>query len=300
MWFCSGRLLYAGSMGDVAAPLELTLLGTGMPQPDADRRGPAQVIAVGAELVLIDCGAGTLHRLLEAGYSGRDIRRIAVTHLHSDHVTGLPDLLWAGWCEGWWDPPPPIAGPPGTAELLHHLLEAFAVDIRLRTAEGALKRANLELPVEQIAEGWSVESDRWRLRSFEVDHRPVEHAFGFRLEAEAGTVVVSGDTRRCDNVARNARGADILVHEAIWEEGMRRLIAAAPTPEGRARFERILAYHTPAREAGEIAALADAAHLVLTHLVLAGAMPDDLASAAAETFDGRITVGEDLASFPIG
>src|SRR5918997_1544457 len=112
--------------------MKLTLLGTGTPIPDPARRGPSQVIEVGDELVLVDAGSGVLHRLLEAGYRRPAIRRIALTHLHSDHITGLLDLLWAAWIEGWWAEPPPLAGPPGTAHLVAGLVGAMAYDIRVR------------------------------------------------------------------------------------------------------------------------------------------------------------------------
>src|SRR3712207_3399110 len=108
--------------------MKLTLLGTGTPIPDPSRRGPSQVIEVGDALILVDCGSGVLHRLVESGYQRPVLDRIAITHLHSDHITGIADLLWAGWIMRWWDTPPPIAGPPGTAAFITRLLQAFDYD----------------------------------------------------------------------------------------------------------------------------------------------------------------------------
>lgn len=280
--------------------MKLTLLGTGMPMPDVRRRGPSQVVETGGQLILVDCGAGALHRLLEAGYDGRPIRRIALTHLHSDHLTGLADLLWAGWTQHWWGPPPPIVGPPGTADFVRRLVDAFAYDIRVRTLEGGLRREGLEPPVEEIDEGWVARGDHWQLTGFRVDHQPVDQAFGFRIDTDEGAVVISGDTRRSENLVRHARQADVLVHEVIWRRGMEAYIAQVPDAAQRARRERILDYHTPSDHVGEVAASADVRHLVLSHIILPGGTPEDLAADVRMAFAGPLTVGEDLAAFPLG
>src|SRR5438270_6262852 len=142
--------------------MRVTLLGTGIPAPDLLRRGASQVIEVADELVMVDCGRGALDRFVEAGYvegGGRVLRRpihtLAITHLHSDHVTGIPDLLWAGWVMRWWERAPRIVGPPGTAHMVHHLLEAFAYDIHVRTQGEAFSRQTLEPEVVEVDEGWT-------------------------------------------------------------------------------------------------------------------------------------------------
>ena len=279
--------------------MKVTLLGTGMPMPDPRRRGPSQVIDVGGQLVLVDCGAGALHRLLEAGYDGTAIRRIALSHLHSDHITGLADLLWAGWVQRWWERPPPIAGPPGTAEFVRRLLDAFAYDIRVRTLEGGLEREGLEPAVEEIEEGWIARGDHWQLKGFRVEHQPVDQAFGFRLDADEGAVVISGDTRRSENLVHHAHHADLLVHEVIWRRGWK---SSSPRPETRrcARWQRVLSYHTPSDELGEVAAGADVGHLVLSHIILPGGTLEDLVANVRLAFAGRLTVGEALATFDVG
>ena len=280
--------------------LAVTLLGTGMPQPDRDRRGPSQVVELGVDLVLVDCGPGALHRFLETGFNGASIRLIALTHLHADHVTGLADILWAGWVGGWWKTPPLLIGPPGTRTFVTRLLHAFEDDIRWRSAEGATTRGGLQPDTKEVEDGWSFDKAEWRLTAFRVDHHPVEHAFGFRFEAAGRAIVLSGDTRRCENLIERAEDADLLVHEVIWGEGMRRAISQASTPQSRARLDRILSYHTPATDVGEVAALANVTQLVLTHLIFAGGTPDDLIADVRESFQGLLCVGEDLARFPVG
>lgn len=280
--------------------LAVTLLGTGMPQPDRDRRGPSQVVELDGDLVLVDCGPGALHRFLETGLNGAAIRLIALTHLHADHITGLADILWAGWVGGWWQTPPLLIGPPGTRTFVTQLLHAFEDDIRWRSTEGATTREGLQPDTEEVEDGWSFEHAGWRLIAFRVDHRPVEHAFGFRFEAAGRAIVLSGDTRRCENLIERARDADLLVHEVIWGDGMRRAISQAQTPESRARLQRILSYHTPATDVGEVAALANVRHVVLTHLIFAGGTPEDLIADVRQSFHGPLCVGEDLVTFQVG
>lgn len=280
--------------------MNATLLGTGMPAPDPRRRGPSQVLDVDGRLLLVDCGAGALHRFLEAGYSLSAIRQIAITHLHSDHITGLADLLWAGWVGDQWQEPPPVAGPPGTAGFVRRLFDAFAYDIQVRTLEGGLRRESLEPRVTEIEDGWTAQGASWRLTGFRVEHQPVDQAFGYRLDAGAGSVVISGDTRRCENLIRYARHADLLIHEVIWRRGMDSLIASTAEPHLRARRQRVLDYHTASDELGEVAARAEVKHLVLSHLILAGGTPADLRTDVRAAFRGSLTVGEDLATFVIG
>ena len=287
--------------------MKLTLLGTGTPIPDPARRGPSQVIEVGDELVLVDTGAGVLHRLLEAGYGligtagrpAKTLRRIAITHLHSDHITGLADLLWCGWIMRWWDAPPAVAGPPGTAQFLGRLLHAFEYDIAVRLAGERLKREWLVPAVEEIEEGWTAVGDGWRLTGFRVDHAPVDEAFGFRLDADGGAAVISGDTRPSENLVRHAQGADLLVHEVYWKRGADAMRARIADPDQVARRRTIDAYHTHSEEIGPIAARAEAKHLILSHILFRGGTPADLRADIEPRYRGRLTVGEDLQTFAV-
>lgn len=283
--------------------MKLTLLGTGSPAPNPARRGPSQTVQAGDDLLLIDCGAGAVHRLVEAGQSGRPLRLIALTHLHSDHVTGLADLLWAGWVGKWWQKAPPVYGPPDTARLVEKLMEAFAYDIEVRRRGEKLDMEALVPRVEEVEEGWRLEGSSWRLTAFRVDHQPVDQAFGYRVDEDSASIVLSGDTRSSPNLVRHAQGADLLLHEVYWGEGLRAL-AQRPVVTDRFTPERlrlIMGYHTPSEEVGKVAAAAGARHLVLNHLILGlqgtpAALLDDI----TPEFSGRVTVGEDLMSFQVG
>ena len=272
----------------------LVLLGTGMPVPDPARRGPAQLVESGDDVVLVDCGASALHRLIEAKIDLTRIRRIALTHLHSDHVTGLPDLLWAGGIR-LWKTPPEVVGPPGTRDFLTRLVDAFHYDLRVRR----LPRERVLPDVVEVQDGWTEELHEMRLTAFRVEHEPVDQAFGFRIDAEDGAVVISGDTRPSENLIRHARGADLLVHEVISRPGVEELVAAATDDDARTRRREILSYHTPADALGDIATRADARHLVLSHIVPAGRPAEELVFAARRGYDGRVTLGEDLMELPL-
>ena len=162
-----------------------------------------------------------------AGYSRPRIQRVALTHLHFDHIAGLHDLLWAGWIQSWWDEPPPIVGPPGTREFIAGLMQAFSYDIKVRTMGERRREGLVPSVVEEMEEGWTVGNPNWRLSAFRVEHQPVDQAFGFRLDSDDGSIVISGDTRRSENLIRHSRGVDLLLHEVYWAEGMRKAISAA-------------------------------------------------------------------------
>jgi ribonuclease Z len=288
--------------------VKLTLLGTGTPIPDLRRRGPSQVVEVGTRLLLIDCGRGSVDQLMEAGYvqpGGRALRlpmeTIALTHLHSDHITGLPDLLWAGWVMRWWERPPTLVGPPGTAAMVRHLMDAFAYDIAVREQGEGSHREELVPLVVEVAEGWASEGDGWRLQSFRVDHAPVDEAFGFRVDTDAGSVVISGDTRYSENLIRHAQGTDLLVHEVYSRHGMeQRRLATRHDARQHRLGQTIASYHTPSDQVGKVAALAEAKHLVLSHLVWGmGGGVADITADASRDFPGRLTLGADLDAFAV-
>jgi ribonuclease Z len=285
--------------------MKLVLLGTGTPIPDPARLGPSQVVEAGDERILVDAGAGVVQRLVQAGYwragrpPGQVVTRIVLTHLHSDHVMGLADLLWTGWIMSWWRTPPPIAGPEGTAPLIARMLDTFAEDIAIRTSGEGLSREALVPAVEEIDEGWSVSGPDARVSAFRVDHAPVDQAFGVRVDGPGGAIVVSGDTRVSRNLIKWAQGCDILVHEVYWRRGAAALRATITDPAALRRRDVIDGYHTHSEEVGAAAAAADAKHLVLSHILFRGGAPSDLEEDIRPTFRGDITVGADLQVFEV-
>ena len=279
--------------------MKLTILGTGSPQANLRRRGPSQVIECGDNTILVDCGAGTLHRLVEAGFETLPLTAIAFTHLHSDHVTGILDVLWNGWIMRRWPAPPVIYGPPGTQHFIDHLMEAMAYDIKVRIGE-TLRPETLVPNVVEVEEGWKLAGKDWQLSAFRVEHLPVDEAFGFRLDHGSSSIVISGDTKVSENLIKHSKDTDLLVHEVYWSQGLRDAAAAAPDAAERARFQLVGTYHTPSEDVGKVADRANAGHLVLSHIIRSRGNQEDFEKDIRPDYGGKLTMAEDLMSFEVG
>ena len=274
-------------MSLLLAILEVLLLGTGYPRPDAEHAGPSTAIVAGNQWFVVDAGRGTTMRVAGTDLDYANLRGVFLTHLHSDHTAGLPDLFNTSWQFGRKSVPLELYGPRGTKKLADAMLLFFAEDIHIRRdlqekhpAAGATIRTHI------VREGVVYDDGDVKVTAFVVDHRPVRDAFGYRFESGGRTIVVSGDTRPTENLVRYARGADILVLEAYLPEHFDKV----DSPEVAARLK---SYHTSAEEAGEIAARAGVHTLVLTHLIPANA-EETFRERAARKFKGEIVVGRDL------
>ena len=176
-------------------------------------------------------------------------------------------------------------------------MEAMAYDIRVREGP-VLKRENLIPSVVEIEEDWNTSGKDWQLSAFRVEHMPVDQAFGFRIDQGGSSIVISGDTKECENLVRHAKDTDILVHEVFPAQNMRDLAANAPDAEERARFELLSTYHTSSEEVGKVADRANAKHLVLSHYVRA--QPEiDFSGDITADYGGKLTAGEDLMTFEV-
>lgn len=271
----------------IAAALVVLLLGTGYPRPDAQHAGPSTVVIAGDAWFVVDAGRGTTMRIAATELQYANLRGVFLTHLHSDHTAGLPDLFNTSWQFGRKTAPLQLYGPKGTKKLADAMLDFFAEDIHLRRdvlekhpAAGATIRTHV------VKEGAVYDDGKVKITAFAVDHRPVINAFGYRFESGGKSVVISGDTRPTENLVKHAKGADVLVLEAYLPEHFDRV----DTPEVAARLK---SYHTSAEEAGELASRADVRTLVLTHLIPANA-EETFHERAARKFDGKIVVGRDL------
>jgi ribonuclease Z len=271
----------------LSAALVVILLGTGYPRPDPDRAASSTAIVIGGKWFVVDAGRGATMRIAGTDLQYANMRAVFLTHLHSDHTAGLPDLFNTSWQFGRKRVPLELYGPPGTRKLSKAMLDFFAEDIHLRRdllerhpAAGATIRTHI------VREGVVYDDGEVKVTAFAVDHKPVKHAFGYRFDAHGRSVVVSGDMRPNANLLRYAKGADILVLEAYLPEHFDRV----DTPEVAARLK---SYHTSAEEAGEIAAAAGVKTLVLTHLIPANA-DETFRERAARHFKGEIVVGRDL------
>ena len=280
------------------APIVITLLGTGNPRPSSERFGPAILVEAGQERILIDAGRGSTIRLFECGSAGllSGITAVLLTHLHSDHVVGLPDLWLTGWIFGR-QSPLEIYGPEGVAALTRGLEQAFRFDVRMRRdVDEHLPAAGAEMRARDVTPGVVFERGGVRVSAFAVDHRPVTPAYGYRIEHAGRVVVFSGDTRYSEGVADAARGADVLVHEVLSPDVERRRSRV----KDAATIERIIAHHTTPEEAGRIFAAAKPRLAVYSHIVPSPATAADLIGPTRHTYDGRLEVGYDLMQISVG
>jgi ribonuclease Z len=279
----------------------VTLLGTGVPTPRLDRFGPSTLIEAGGRKLLIDAGRGATIRLGQIGVALGSIDALLLTHYHSDHTSGIPDLWLTGWLGsafGGRTTPFRVIGPPGARTLMSGLEQAYAADIRIRIADEKLPPEGVRVEVEEFTkDGTIYERDGLRVIAFEVDHGDViKPAFGYRIEYAGRVVTISGDTRYNENVVAYGTGADLLVHEVA---------IARPELMGVPRVQRVMAHHTTAAEAGLVFNRCGPKLAAYTHLVfLSGpgvpaASLEDLLAETRQTYAGPLVVGEDLMCFEI-
>jgi ribonuclease Z len=273
--------------------MELILLGTGYPYPSADRAGPSCAVLIGDSAFIVDAGRGIGMRIAAAGIPWDSIRSVFITHLHSDHIDGLPDLFHSAWQFGS-GRPFELYGPEGIRGVAGGMLQFYAADIHIRRdLTEKLPAAGAEINAHVVKEGIvGTVGDTVRITAFAVNHRPVEPAFGYRFDAGGRSIVITGDTRPNPNLDRFARDADILVHEAYVNGN------AASREDGSHPWT-IYDYHSSAAEAGEAARKANVKILVLTHLIPGSAPERYFLEEAEKTFRGTVIVGRDLLRIPV-
>jgi ribonuclease Z len=290
-------LAEAAEKGD----FRVTLLGTGSPIPLPDRFGPATLAEVGGQKFLFDAGRGVTIRLWQRRIPYRSVDVLFLTHFHSDHVSGIPDLWLTGWLGGPFGrraTPFRVIGPVGTKELTDNLERAYGADIRIRIADEGYPPEGIRIAAEEFgAEGVVYEKSGVKVTAFSVDHgEKIKPSYGYRIDYDGRSAVISGDTRFDENLIRHAMGIDLLVHEVA---------AARPELMTNPQVKRVIGHHTTPQEAGTVFSRARPKLAVFTHLVMiardkvAPLTVDELIAQTRETYDGPLQVGEDLMSFDI-
>ena len=270
--------------------IDITLLGTGSPMVDPNRAGPATLVQAGGEHYLVDCGRGVLMRLAAAGVPVNQLTALCITHLHSDHITDLNDVITSMWVTTFEPTPLRIIGPPGTRDTVGHIVASLGPDIGYRIAHhDDLTEGPLLEVVESDGVGTpDVSVGAVRVTTGPTDHRPVEPSIAFRFDHDGVGVVAAGDTVPCAGLDELSAGAQAIVHTVIRKD----IIADIPIP----RLLDTLDYHSSPEEAAQTAERAGMNTLVLTHYV--PAIPsgggDDWRELAAQHFSGRIELGDDL------
>ena len=276
--------------------MEVVLLGTGGPIPDAHRAGPSTLVRAGGRAFLIDCGRGVLLRLTAAGAAAGALSGVLLTHLHSDHITDLNDLITTRWVTSFSPAPLPLYGPAGTGTVVEGLLASLAPDISYRIAHHEDLTWEPPVDVTEVADGvvFDDEASGVRVLGAPSDHRPVAPTLAYRIEAGESAVVLAGDTVPCDGLDRLALGADVLVHTVIRDD----LIKSIGVP----RLLDVCDYHSTIQQAADTAKRAGVGTLVLTHCVppISPGAEDEWRGLAAEVFDGTIVVAADLDGVSVG
>jgi len=304
--FATMVLLLAGVSSEAQQPdIKVTLLGTSTPNPLPDRFGPSTLVEAGNERLLFDCGRGATIRLWQLRVPLGTVK-LFLTHLHSDHTVGIPDLWLTGFLHlpyGGRQEPLRIWGPKGTAEMIANLRKAYEADIRIRRAAEDFTTAFSEHQVamvgEDFVEGTVYESNGVRVSAFKVKHANIDHAYGFRVDYKRRSVVISGDMASNENFIKHARGADVVIHEVG--------VASPELLERRPDLRHMLAtHHSSPEDAGRDFAQIKPKLAVYTHYSRLGSddvPPVEIAEIIARTrsiYSGPLEAGEDLMSISIG
>lgn len=276
----SGRLVLLGTKGGPA-------IRPGGPWPTST------LLELGGRTVVVDCGLGVTRGVTDAGLSLKALDLVFITHLHSDHVLELGPLLHTAWTAGL-ATPVTLFGPVGLNRYWQSFVQALEFDIEIRIVDEGRPDLRKMVEVVEFGEGEVFSDGDLSVTALRVDHPPVTECFALRFEHQGTSIVFSADTAFFPPLADFARGADILLHEAMLEEGVERLVAR--TGNGARLREHLMASHSLAGEAGTIAARAGVGRLVLNHLIPADD-PDigeaDWVEAVRKTWNGPLTIGRD-------
>lgn len=271
---------------------QVVLLGTGTPNADPDRSGPAVAIVVNDTPYVVDSGPGVVRRAAAAERNGvkglavKNLRRLFLTHLHSDHTAGLPDFMFTpAVLER--DAPLEIYGPRGTRRLINHLRLAYAEDIQIRLhgLEPSLPRG-YDFKMKEISPGTVYRDANVTVSAFAVNHGSWKHAYGYRFETPGRVIVVSGDCAPSDSVIKACNGCDVLVHEVYSTAGF-----ARRPPEWQRYHSQ---FHTSSKQLAEIANQARPKLLVLYHQLFWGTKPEELLAEISREYQGKVVCGNDL------
>ena len=281
-----------------AAKTQVILLGSGNPNPDPRHSGPAVAIIVNENPYIVDFGAGLVRQAaaLSPRYGGdiealdaKNLKTAFLTHLHSDHTIGYPDLILTPWVMGR-DEPLEVYGPEGLETLTKHILKAYREDIKYRLyGSEPANDQGWRVNTHQISEGVIYEDQNVEVEAFLVCHGYWPNAYGFRLKTADKVIVISGDTAPCENIRDYSKDADILLHEVYSRKAFDR------QPELWKKYHLI--HHTSTRELAELAKQAKPQLLVLYHTLFWGSTEHALLEEIGELYKGKVVVGNDLQIF---
>jgi ribonuclease Z len=286
-----------------AQAIKITLLGTGTPLPSMERFGAATLVEAGGNYFLFDCGRGAAQRLWQQKISPAKVNNLFLTHLHSDHTVGIPDLWLIGLMPAVYGNRKEtfeVWGPAGTAEMMQGIKTAYSWDIKTRIAEYPNADSGTVINAQNINEGVVYDKEGIRITAFLVNHSDIiDSAFGYRLDYKGHSVVISGDTRYSENLIKYSRNVDVLIHEVI--------VVKAELLAKSALARKIVNFHTTPEQAGKVFSLTKPRLAVYTHIAIPPIDPalplptiDDIISETRKNYTGLLEVGEDLMTIEIG
>jgi ribonuclease Z len=274
--------------------LRVVLLGSGVgPLVNLQQFGASTLVEAGGVRLLFDCGRGATIRLTQMGVNTGSISRVFLTHLHSDHVIQIPDLLLTGWLGAGGRGngrlvPLSVWGPEGTRDMMDHLQRAFAFDIHMRRdLDEKIQGEGIKVISHDIKQGVVFDEQGVRVTAFLVDHGIVAPAFGYRVDYRGRSVVLSGDTRVSENLVAFSKGVDVLIHEVVDPDVIR-----ARSPDA----EAIIAHHTTPEEAGTIFSRVKPRLAVYSHAPATAAV----LTKTRTTYAGPLQAAEDRLTIEIG
>lgn len=281
--------------GLAPAATKIVLLGTGTPYPDPTASGPATAIVVGNRVFLIDAGPGVMRRLNGAGLPINGVEALFITHLHSDHTLGYPDLIFTSWVMGR-RTPLQAYGPHGLKRMTDHLIAAYAEDIHIRTYGLEREVPNgYQVAVHEIQPGIVYNRDGVRIRAIPVLHGSWKEAYAYRIDTPDRSILISGDTRPSEAMVSAASGVDVLIHEVYSAAKL----APEKRPGGEFWPRYMREFHTSDIELGKMAARIQPKLLILYHIVRTGRPTNEelLAGVRAGGYKGQVVIGNDLEQY---
>jgi ribonuclease Z len=277
--------------------MKVTLLGTGSPLPSPTCAGPSSLVQAGGQNIVVDAGRGVIMRMVAAGCPPAFLSAVLLTHLHSDHICDLNDIITTRWISLPAAVPLDVYGPKGTKKMVDGLVDMLTLDegYRLDHHEDLRAGIGMKVNVIEVQPGDSFTIGEVSVSVHRTDHQPVSPTVGYRFEHEGVVAALAGDTVPCDSLDEMCNGADIYVQTVIRDDLVLQFAPLIPTGE---RFTDILDYHSTVQQAAQSAARAGVKTLLLTHFVPA-IQPGQEAewhALAAEHFGGEIVIGPDLTS----
>ena len=275
--------------------MDLTLLGTGCPSVDFKRFGPSNLISTTKTNLLVDCGSGVTQRLNQLKLSGANIDALLLTHLHSDHVIDLYQLIISSW-HSYRVKPWNIFGPPGTKKFVKGIMDVWKNERAQRIAYEARSSAKaFNIKVKEFNSIGNIKINDLKIKYFEVDHKPVKYAYGFNIFHNNKKLTISGDTRPCENIMKFGQNSDVLLHE-VFIDGEIKKINKMRTKQ---TLHNVRKYHTPSSLVGKVAKLTKCKKLVLTHLVPTRFNENKLKKIVRDDYGKNPIIGKDLLKIKI-